>query len=489
VRGRRRAQGVSAWGRGGIALLASAALASCAPSGGPRAPTGASLPLYRYVIAPPPEGSLLLHVEATLERSPTDRLLIPEGATLRGAVLVGAGGVTPLAREGEVFVAPACRSRCAIDYEIDLDALAASCRRMDCTRRVGKATFGRASAFMLRPETVGDATFEVDVVGPYGDRFATGLHRQGGHFSFRATALGEASFTAFGEFRRDALDFRDSRIDVVFLGAPLAMGDAPALEFIRQSAARVVGLFGAFPVDATVFVIPVPDAREVVFGRVLSLAGASVALLFGEETPASGVRDNWVVVHELFHLGCPSFAGEGRWLEEGLATYYEPILRERAGWMTEADLWTHFVRETPRGLRRSEDPPSLEDRDDIDSTYWGGAIFALLADVRSRAATGNARSLDDVVRLLRQRAGSATSTAHLEDFLRTAREATGTVEVTGVYDSWAVHGVNPALDPLWTRLGIDGVVEARAHGTPVTLRDDAPWAAIRRAIAGASAAH
>ena len=112
---------------------------------------------------------------------------------------------------------------------------------------------------------------------------------------------------------------------MVFLDAPLAMGDAAALEFIRQSAMRVVSLFHDFPVDTTVFVVPVPGASEVVFGRVLSLAGASVALLFGDQTPASGVRDNWVVVHELFHLGCPTFVGEGRWLEEGLATYYEPI--------------------------------------------------------------------------------------------------------------------------------------------------------------------
>jgi hypothetical protein len=369
---------------------------------------------------------------------------------------------------------------------MDLDELASSCRRMDCERRVGDSMFGRASSFMLRPETAGDAVFEVNVVGPDKDRFATGLHGARDHFFFKANALGEASFTAFGEFRRGALDFRDARIDVVFLGAPLAMGDAAALEFIRQSGLRIVSLFGGFPVNATVFVVPVPGASEVVFGRVLSLAGASVALLFGGETPASGVRDNWVVVHELFHLGCPSFGGEGRWLEEGMATYYEPILRERAGWMTEAALWTHFVREMPRGLRRSDDPPSLEDRDDIDSTYWGGALFALLADVQSRAATGNARSLDHVMRLLLRRMGGATNIAHLTDFLRTAEEATGAREVNAVYDSWAVRGQNVDLEALWARLGITGTEEARTQGSLVTLRDDAPLASIRRAIAASA---
>ncbi len=63
--------------------------------------------------------------------------------------------------------------------------------------------------------------------------------------------------------------------------------------------------------------------------------------------------------------------------------------------MTEAALWTQFVRQLPRGLRRSAGVPlDLEARNDIDATYRGGALFALLSDVRSRAATSNARSLE-----------------------------------------------------------------------------------------------
>ncbi len=468
-------------------MAAALGAASCAPSCGPRMPAAVA-PRYAYVVTPPAEGSWILHVEATLAGAPSGRLVAPEiDAAMRDVVLVGAGDTTaPPVRDGDAFVAPACRSRCTVRYAIDLEALAASCHRMDCARRVGDAVLGHASTFLLRPEPMGDARYTVEVVGPAAQRWATGLRGAPNHYGFPASAWGEASFTALGSFRRADLEFPYAAIDVVFLGEPLAMGDAAALEFIRQSALRVVSLFGEFPVDVTVFVVPVRGANEVVFGRVLSLAGASVALLFGSETPASGVRDNWVVVHELFHLACPSFVGEGRWLEEGLATYYEPILRERAGWMTEAELWTHFVREMPRGLRRDGDPPDLEDRDDIDSTYWGGALFALVADVRSRAATGGARSLDTVVRLVRLRQGPATMSARVADFLRTAAEATGTREVTDVYESWAVHGENLDLDALWARLGVGGVEEARTQGQTVTLHDDAPLAAVRRAIAAST---
>jgi hypothetical protein len=464
-------------------FVAALALASCALSCAPRAPVREHA-VYSYAVAPPPEGSWTLEVEATLEGAPTGRLIAPESvASLHDVVLIGSGGISPLVRDGDAFLAPACRSRCAIRYALDLDDLASSCHRMDCARRVGDSMLGRASIFLLRPEPMGDATFHVRVVGRNAQRFATGLRREAGGFAFSSSALGEASFTAFGAIRRAELALPEARVDVAFLGPPLSMGDAAALEFIRESADCVTRLFHRFPVDATVFVVPVHGAREVVFGRVMSLAGAGVALLFGDATPASGARDNWVVVHELLHLGSPSFAGEGRWLEEGLATYYEPILRERAGWMTEAALWTHFVREMPRGLRRPGDPPSLEGRDDIDSTYWGGALFALLADVRSREATGGARSLDDAMRLVRDREGDATHAARLADFMRTADEATGTRDVSAVYESWAVRGEDVDLDALWQRLGVVGAREARAGGTAVTLRDDAPLASVRRAIA------
>ena len=157
--------------------------------------------------------------------------------------------------------------------------------------------------------------------------------------------------------------------------------------------------------------------------------------------------------------------------------------------MTEADSSgrTSCTR-CPEGSVGATNHPILEDRDDIDATYWGGALFALLADVQSRVASGGARSLDDAMRLVGRRDGPATRTARVADFLRTADEATGAHEVSAVYESWAVRGENVDLGALWGRLGIRGIDEARVHGTPVTLRDDAPLSAIRRAIS-ASVTH
>jgi hypothetical protein len=268
---------------------------------------------------------------------------------------------------------------------------------------------------------------------------------------------------------------------VVHLGEPLAMGDAAADAWIAGAARCVAGLFGRFPVDATVFVVPVRGADRVVFGRVMALSGASVALLFGSDTAVDGARSDWVTVHELFHLGTPSFVGEGHWLEEGLATYYEPVLRARAGWMREEDLWRDFVHQMPRGLRRDGDPPDLEEREGIDATYWGGALFALVADVRIRQATAGRRSLDDVVRASLATLGDATRAARVADFLALGASATGTSALADVHARQAVAGEAVDLTALWASLGVEPTPDGG-----VRLHDDAPLAAVRKAIAAGS---
>jgi hypothetical protein len=464
---------LASWPRAVGAILC---LAACGKPAGAPAPIE---PAYAYSVAPPPEGSWMLQVEATFERAPSDRLVAPEaGTALRDVELVDRASTTPVAHIGDAWVAATCRARCVLRYVVDLEALASSCRGMGCTRRVGGAVIGTASTWMLRPEPAGEGSIVVRLSAGDPTRFATGLRRDPrGGFVLRTSQLGETSYTAFGSFRRSRINAPGAAFDVALLGAPLAMGDAATLGWIQDSAVCVSRLYGRFPVDPTVFVVPVPGADRVVFGRVMSLAGASVALYFGDQARPESAHSEWVVVHELFHLTCPSFVGEGQWLEEGLATYYEPILRTRAGWMTETELWSHFAREMPRGLRGPGAPPALEERDDIDSTYWGGALFVLLADVGVLEHTHGARSLDDVLRAALSRLGDATHAARVDDWIRTGDEATGTGVLQAVKDTWAVRGENPDLVGLWRRLGVD------VHDGNVTLRNDAPLAAVRRRIA------
>jgi hypothetical protein len=439
---------------------------------------------WEYIIDAPPLGSHVVRVEGTFRNVGTPRLVIDEDAArLVSHLQVNDGtGWASARRVGTAWVVPGCVTACTARYDIDLDALARACDdEVDCAARIGPVTISPALVWMMHPQPKGDAPVVVHVRAPNPALFATGLRPSPSGrpltYAFRSPELDEGSFTAFGPHRRKRVEAAEGRLDIAILGDHMAMTDTEIATWIGDGARCVSTLYGRFPVDdATIFIVPVAGADEVVFGKVLSLAGSSVVLLAGDAMKASDARRDWVLVHEMFHLGFPSFRGEGRWLGEGLATYYEPILRARSGMAEEAKVWSDFARQMPRGLPRPGASAGLVHRDDLDAIYWGGALFALMSDVAIRERTHGARSLDDVMRASLARGGDATRVWTVADVVRVGSDVTGTDVLRTMYASHAARGEPIDLDGLLASLG----VEPTADG--IVLHDDAPLAAIRKAI-------
>ena len=129
-------------------------------------------------------------------------------------------------------------------------------------------------------------------------------------------------------------------------------------------------------------VVLIPSPRGgVPFGRVLSLGGAVVTVLVGTQATTQDLYDDWVLVHEFLHLGSPLMRDTGAWLNEGIATFYEPTLRTRAGWKTEDDVWREWIGSMPRGV------PAMTgiglENAGRGGIYWGGALFVLMADIEA----------------------------------------------------------------------------------------------------------
>jgi hypothetical protein len=490
-RARGAIMGAMALARAALFSVATALLAE-ASGCDPRASSVATVaaPSWSFLVDAPAAGSHVLRIEGTFRNVGTPRLMIDDDAArfVTGLeVNDGTGWVAPR-RIGGAWQVAACVRGCAVRYAIDLDALAASCDdAVDCAARAGEVTISPALVWLLHPQPKGNAPVTLKVRGADPSRFATGLRRAPGPpgaltYAFRSPELDEGSFTAFGPLHRQRVDAAGARIDVARLGgAGARMSDAEVGAWIGDAARCVARLYGRFPVDdATVFVVPVAGGSEVVFGKVLALAGASVALLVGDAMTANAAREDWVLVHELFHLGFPSFRGEGRWLGEGLATYYEPILRARSGWIDDAKVWGDFARQMPRGLPRPGASAGLVKRDDIDAIYWGGALFALMSDVSIRERTGGQRSLDDVIRAALAHGGDATRVWTVADVVDVGAEATGTDVLRAMYASHAARGEPIDLDGLLAQLGVER--QPGGDDAPVILRDDAPLSAVRRAI-------
>jgi hypothetical protein len=427
-------------------------------------------PRWDYVVDAPAAGSTVLRVEARFVGAGTPVLAIDDEVAplVRDFAIDDGAGWKPAPPPDEAtWRAPACARACSVRYAIDLAALAEACEdSVDCALASRDAILSPALAWLLHPKPRGDAPVTVRFRAADPARVLTGLRP-----SFRSQDIAEGSFTAFGAVRRGRVEAAGAAIDVGLLGPPLAMGDDATLAWIADAARCDATLYGRFGVDrATVFVVPMTEVDDVLFGKVLALAGPSVVLLVGRAMRAESTHRDWVLVHELFHLGFPSFPSEARWLGEGLATYYEPVLRARCGWIAPDEAWRGFAERMPRGVARAGE--GLDGTDDFDAIYWGGALFALAADVAIRRETGGARSLDDWLRAVSARGGDASRLWSLDDVMREGDHATGTDVLTTMRARVAVRGEPIDAAKLLAALGVS------ADGT----RDDAPLAAIRRAI-------
>lgn len=109
-------------------------------------------------------------------------------------------------------------------------------------------------------------------------------------------------------------------------------------------------------------------------------------------------------------------------------------------------------------------------------TYWGGAYFALVADVRIRRRTRCRLGLEDALRAILRAKAEGTDRADAARILRVGDRATGTGVLTELYAQMALRPGGPELAAFFRRLGVSMTREG------VRYHPRAPLAAERRAI-------
>ena len=210
-------------------------------------------------------------------------------------------------------------------------------------------------------------------------------------------------------------------------------------------------------------------------GSAFGNRGGMIRVVVGREASEAELREDWILVHEMTHLALPDVGEQHIWLSEGLATYVEGIARAQAGNRTQEDVWAEQVRSMPKGLPRAGDA-GLDRTHTWGRTYWGGALFCLMADVEIRRRTENRLGLQDALRAIARASGGLIADWPIERVMAIGDAATGTNVLEDQYARWKDDPVSPDLSALWRSLGIETAEPA------VQLRDDAPLAATRRAI-------
>ena len=270
-------------------------------------------------------------------------------------------------------------------------------------------------------------------------------------------------------------------LQVDFAPGALDLGDGPVLAHIRKAASAVVAYYGRFPVSrARVLVVPVAgrggEPQGTTWGDMDGYAGFT-RLRVGQHTTQADLDEDWVATHELVHMAFPSQEREHHWIEEGLATYVEPLARVKTGELSARKVWNDMVEGMPQGEPAPGDQ-GLDRTHTWANTYWGGALFCLMADVEIRRETKNRKGLEDALRGIVDAGGTIDQEWPIEKAFEVGDRATGTHVLTTMYAAWKDAPVTVDLDKLWSELGI------RRAGDGVEFVPGAPEAGIREAIAG-----
>lgn len=257
-------------------------------------------------------------------------------------------------------------------------------------------------------------------------------------------------------------------------------GGAQLTEWVRRSADIVAGYYGAFPVRSVTVRLVAESGDGVRGGKTFANPSGFIRVQLGRDVTAAQLTSDWVLVHEMTHLALPDTGEEHAWLSEGIATYVEGVARVQAGNRSESDVWEEELRQMPRGLPLPGDR-GLDHTHTWARTYWGGAMFCLLADVDIRRRTQLRFGLQDALRAVLRASGGLAADWPIERVLRTGDAAVGTATLEELYAQMKDKPVSPDLMVLWRQLGVV------PEGTGVRLDDDAPLANVRHAIMRAEA--
>src|SRR4029077_9410760 len=256
-----------------------------------------------------------------------------------------------------------------------------------------------------------------------------------------------------------------STIDATVATDSLKVSDSQLKAWVQKAADAVVAYYGRYPVPHVTLQIRSFDGRGVRGGQTFAMHGGLIRIAVGTETIDEGLASDWMLTHEMVHLTFPSVAEEHHWIEEGIATYVEPIARIQAGQFNTQRMWFELVRDMPKGLPQAGDQ-GLDHTHTWGRTYWGGALFCFLADVEIRKQTQNKKGLQDALRGILNAGGDMRYDWPIEKALQTGDRAAGVEVLTKLYQQMRDRPMQVDLDSLWKQLGI------RVQNGTVQFNDD-----------------
>jgi len=407
-----------------------------------------------------------------------------------------------------------------LSYRADLGAIAAE-RKSDVGWQLGQDLVTAPQLWLLRPDVQGDAAAELRIdlppdwaisapwreSSPAGSAAAVAGTKPGQmpsaapassgrsiHFDIPNTPADWSAAVAIGRFREEPLPLPGGLLRLTILHGADADQRTKLHAWLDRVSRAALSAYGQLPLpNVQVLVIPIGelglasrmagtvDPQAVHFGQSIRGQGNALELLVDVSRPAAEFSEDWTAVHELSHLMHPYLGDRGTWLSEGLATYYQNVLRARAGLLTPVQAWDR-LRE---GFKRGGRAPSGESLEAVaqdmhrshafQRVYWAGAAYWLTVDRDLRRASHGVDTLDRALARFRDCCLPAYREWKPDDFVARLDALAETRIFSTRFHEFAQMRQFPDWQPLFADFGIG---DAGEHLALTGAKD----AAIRDAI-------
>jgi hypothetical protein len=264
-------------------------------------------------------------------------------------------------------------------------------------------------------------------------------------------------------------------IEVMLPDEQMKASSEELLAWVKAAGTAVSAYYGHFPVPHLTLHVRAGYGSGVRHGVTYPKGGGLILISVGKETPVEDLKTDWTLTHEMTHLAFPNMPDSHHWIEEGIATYIEPIARAQVGQLSVNEVWREFMRDMPKGQPEPGDQ-GLDHTHTWGRTYWGGAMFCLTADVQIRERTRNKKGLQDALRAIANHGGVIMEDWEIQQAFAIGDKATGTHVLRELYAQMRDKPSAVDLPELWSKLGL-----ALKDGK-IVINDKAPEAAIRQAI-------
>lgn len=323
----------------------------------------------------------------------------------------------------------------------------------------------------------------VDVDLPPGVSLSSPWQQQPGHpglvYRPEPTPATWSSRIAVGRFKVKQLSVPDTHLRLAIIGKVSSGGQQMFAEWMQETAACIASIYGHFPQQQPqILVVAIGMQNEAVpWAHVMRGGGVAAEFFVDESRTLEELRADWTATHELSHMLLPMVSSRDRWLSEGLASYYQNVLRGRDGRLDESAAWQKLHAGFERG-RRATNSESLAraTRSGMGATmrvYWSGAAIFLKADTRLRSLSGGVQSLDTALGSLQDCCLDTGRSWRARELFAELDRLTGYTIFSDLYDEHVPDNEFPDLEETYLQLGL----VSRA-GT-IELEPDAPLGQVR----------